>query len=348
MQQVTTLVIATLSLLGAGCKKASPPAGETQGSAAGSATAGSSAGSGSATAAGSASGSGAPAVAAQAGLVAQLAGKPLGPLYGAAQADPGSGNAYELLFLATPVTCATLKDELRKERDTNRVIRLHVAETLRSEGTLAFAYRGISYAIGSASSPANVTPLPAFAVAGGQVTGTLPAGVEHVDPSGSKLTVTGTFAVPVCDPLRPAPYFDVATNTEAVPVPVTGSTATVTVAGKGFAVGGATAMPVAPGSKELVVRLSAAPHGCSSDVPGDLVVALEVGGDSPDIDLRGHWFDGARSVDRGPDLKVTAEVKADTVELTLDGTMEYKPADEAYTIGLAGKVTATICKMPSP
>ncbi len=336
MQQVMTLVMATLGLLGAaGCKKDSGPAG--------------SAAAGSAAAVGSASGSSASAVDAQAGLVVQLAGKPLGPLYGVARPDP-QGNAYELLFLGVPVTCATYKQALGKESDTNRVVRLHVAEALRSEGTLAFAYRGISYAFGSASSPAGLMPLPSFAVAGGKVTGTLPAGVQHDDRTLGTLTVAGTFAVPVCDPPMAVPYFDVGTSTEAVPIPLTGSTATVTVAGKGFAVGGATAMPVAPGGKEMVVRLSAAPHGCSSDVPGDLVVTLEVGVTtrSPNIDLNGHWFDGAASMDFGPDLKVNATVTADTVDLTLDGTMDYKWNEEAYTIGLAGKVTATVCKLPTP
>jgi len=276
--------------------------------------------------------------AAQPELTATFAGKPMAPLYGVAQADPSKGQSHRLTFSTRPLTCATLTTALDGAAPGESFwIRAH--EALRPDGTTVWAYGGAAAGAGG-SAPAGLVAMGAYAIEATRITGALPAGVAVEDAA---FAVSGRFAVPICAPLPVPMLREVADRTrEAVPVEAQGSTARATIAGKSFDVKGATAIAGPDGTWE--VRLTAQPHGCADEVPGDLVVGLRVGGAEPKIYLGGNWIAGAAEVTSlGGSLKVAATPSAAAVALTLAGEMDYVPVDAAYRVALTGAVTATVC-----
>lgn len=277
-------------------------------------------------------------------LKVELAGKPMGPLYGVAQLAPDYGNTYQMTFVARPVDCATFEDVMMSDKDgTLPFFTLHANEALKPDGTTTWAYRQIAHVTG-ATAPAGLVAMAAFEVKDGKATGTLPPDVHHDGASG-KLTASGSFAVPVCDPIKPMKlrdYFDA--TKDAPPIEAKGSTMKVTVAGKAFDVKGATAVP-SPGGTALDIRLSGTPHGCAFEVRDDLYVSLLVGADEPSFSVGGHWMAGGTIGQPTEGLTVDWKASADTGELTVSGKATYQPEEaNAYPVEIDGKVTVAICK----
>ncbi len=280
---------------------------------------------------------------AQAALKADVGGQPMGPLYGIARPDPAEGNSHRLTFSTRPIDCATFTKVLERAGDKDTFwIAAH--EALKPDGRTIWAYGGAAFG-NAGSSPAGLVAMAAYKVEGGTVTGTLP-GDAGVDGS-ETLRVTGSFAVPVCEPLPMPKLRHVADfKQEVVPIEAVASTARATVAGKTFAVKGATALRSGDAGRWLI-RLSEHPHGCSDEVRDNLVIAIRIGPDETKLYLDGHWF--AVSGNVAPidgTLKVDAKPAAGAVELTLSGAMDYAPSDEPYKVELSGTVTATECVMP--
>ena len=311
------VVACALLVLPVACKKAAKPDGVGRGSVA---------------AAGA-------AVAPQA-LKATLAGTAIAPLYGVAQPDPARGNSHRLTFATRPLTCATFAAALAETR-AGESFWIQTREALRPDGTTTWAYGGVAFADGG-SSPSGLVAMPSYEVEAARSVGTLPAVVAH-DASGGTFAVSGSFAVPICEPLPIPRLRDLADRKQdAVPIEAKGSTARATIAGKAFDVKGATAVVVGEGTWE--VRLTAQPHGCADEVPGDLVVELRVGGAAPRLSLGGNWIAGSANV--APlegSLTVDAKPGAAAVALTLAGEMAYTPADVAYQVALSGTVDAVVC-----
>ncbi|MBZ0232314.1 MAG: hypothetical protein K8M05_08165 [Deltaproteobacteria bacterium] len=313
------IACALVALAATGCKKKDVEA------AAGSAAAGSAAASSA-------------AADAQKELTASVAGKDLGPLYGVAQPDPSSGRAHRLTFSTRPLTCASMYTAL-ENAGPQEVFRIRTHEALRPDGALTWAYGGVAFGDGG-SAPSLLVAMPRYEVAGGRVSGTLPADAGH-DPGG--FTVGGSFSLPECEPLPVPKLRDIADfKKTATPIEATGSTAQVSIAGKRFSVNGATALR--RGEDGWEIRLTEAAHGCSDEVPADLRVVLKLGGDEPRIELGGHWIAGASEV---VPLAGTAKAEArpveGAVELALAGAMEYGAEGATYAIELSGTVTAKEC-----
>jgi hypothetical protein len=275
-------------------------------------------------------------------LKAELAGKAMAPLYGVAEPNPGEGNSHRLTFSTRPITCATMNSVLDGAGPGEKfTIRAH--EALRPDGTTTWAYGGVASGLGG-SAPAGMVAMGGYQIEGARVIGTLPAGVTTEDGPDA-LVASGSFTVPICDPLPMPKLRDLADIKKvATPIEATGSTARMTVAGKAFDVKGATALAGRDG--KWMVRLTAQPHGCVGDieVPGDLVIVLELGGEEPELFVRGNWIAGSSgAAPFGGTLKADMKASAATVDVTLGGAMDYTPADATYKVELSGAVSATVC-----
>ncbi len=275
-------------------------------------------------------------------LKAELAGKAMAPLYGVAQPNPGEGNSHRLTFSTRSFTCATMTSAL-DGASPGETFTIRAHEALQPDGTTTWAYGGVASGNGG-SAPAGLVAMGGYQIEGARVIGTLPGGVTTEDGP-EALAVSGSFTVPVCDPLPVPTLRDLADIKKiAEPIEAKGSTARVTFAGKAFDIKGATAVAGRKGG--WVVRLTEQPHGCVGDVeiPGNLVVVLELGGDEQKLFVRGNWIagsSGAEPIDGT--AKVEMKEAAGAVDVTLTGAMDYTPEDKTYKLELTGAVSAKVC-----
>ena len=88
--------------------------------------------------------------------------------------------------------------------------------------------------------------------------------------------------------------------------------------------------------------MSAKPHGCSLVVDDDLVVTFQLR-EETQMTVAGHWMLNTSAYRELETLKVTATRDGDTLQLELDGEMEYMPNTSPYRVKGGGKVAVHVC-----